>query len=1203
MSVSKFIKNNWGKLVLILVWVVIIVANLKIGHYILGNDNFAPELDPDLSLQRALLSPAWRGYRALGLPSNSEQADLFRILLYKFSTIFAPNWIVSQGYIFLSLLIGPYFAGLLTKKIGQNSLKIKNGEAIFLISSFIYLFNLKMLHNFYFTLIIFVAAYAFFPMLLYFTWQYVRKPRLGILLLFCLSVLLLSTAGLTITMFLVMIPVWLLFLMLFLWIENENTHKAKTFFILTITFFILISFWTLPFPSYVLNNAIDVQQSYINRQLTPDMIQSEIDTNSLANVLIYWSNWIDLKFGEQYTFLARDFYNNGSIKIFSFFPLVLAILGIGTLFIKKKWKLLVLVALFLIGVVITTGVNPPLGQIFTWLQENIPLFKQVFRWQSTKFWLLTLLPVTILGGIGVGALLDFFTSSQKRSKVNNLIHLVIISTFALVFLIWGWPLFRGDLIFPRFYVQVPNQYGELKQFIKEMELDDSRIYLTPEANSLYFRNHDWSKDGQRYDSVHGPGFWGSGFLYYYLPNPLIEKSLIIDSQLSEDAFEIIKQTYYAEDEQLFTESLQRYEVKLIMSDKSNTDSLPGYAYDWELEKKMVEKNPYLVKIWQKDFLTLYKVPESAQSGYKSVYSNHNTRKLQQILISQDSYENTISNSLGRIYPLALEFDSLKYNEGNIELKHIYQSDRGIYSPFLIERKSDYSIELSLENSILFLGPLFPRIYINEKPFLSSQRYKLEDEYFNYLVIDSDVISREELLTRRVFLEKSISKLDKYKLFSYKYEKVPLMSILGTKKVQNQKGIEIKKGKKIGNSIQVPVDFKQYGISIDKYADKTSVQNLFIDLESSEPIQVTFCAWSQNKKRCLNEHVSFIHQGIKSYSIPIDTLIQKGDRIVYNISWQALVSEKAVFKIRNLYIKEYVDYIEKSINLTNLYLVNASSRRVEQGDEIVVKIPLIRGKNNFSFTNNSSDLLPEFDASECYKYDTSGYVKSDVTGISIKNKNCQVSFFPTMDIHPKSDFNLLFYDVYHNDGVPVMWGFRKYHKSDLFGYNYEQRAAYENKKSGMDLFFLPTTSKVYKWDLTVWGPQKNFSENRIQRLDYINLPQVWSELYLEPMQIREQSNENLVMEEVTEGSNFYQVQVDRPQIVTIPHSYHKGWIIINANEISLEIEKKMIDNWQMGFMLPKSGEYYIFYGPTILAYFSIILVILYILLIILKGIFL
>jgi len=105
-KVVSVFKKKYGQILLILLLIVMSCLSIRWGKYILSNDNYSPELNPTLSVERYLLSPAWRSYRVLGTPSDSEQADIFRSAMFAVFEPLLPNWLLGQLFYLISFIVG-----------------------------------------------------------------------------------------------------------------------------------------------------------------------------------------------------------------------------------------------------------------------------------------------------------------------------------------------------------------------------------------------------------------------------------------------------------------------------------------------------------------------------------------------------------------------------------------------------------------------------------------------------------------------------------------------------------------------------------------------------------------------------------------------------------------------------------------------------------------------------------------------------------------------------------------------------------------------------------------------------------------------------------------------------------------------------------------------------------------------------------------
>ena len=228
-SIVHSFKNIWGVSVLCGILLTIIILNIKPGYTVLGNDNFSPELDPGLTLSRSVFAPAWRTYRALGIPSDSEQADIFRTALFWILDPVLPTWVISQGYLYLTFFIASISMAALTTLILKRYIPPKYGQLAFLLGGLFYTCSMLTSWIYFYPLHLFVAAYAFLPLVLWRLGAFIevrnKKNAAWLLLSSCL----LSTAALTATMFIVCSLVIVLFsLIFFITVSSSSKEKNKS---------------------------------------------------------------------------------------------------------------------------------------------------------------------------------------------------------------------------------------------------------------------------------------------------------------------------------------------------------------------------------------------------------------------------------------------------------------------------------------------------------------------------------------------------------------------------------------------------------------------------------------------------------------------------------------------------------------------------------------------------------------------------------------------------------------------------------------------------------------------------------------------------------------------------------------------------------------------------------------------------------------
>jgi hypothetical protein len=168
-------------------------------------------------------------------------------------------------------------------------------------------------------------------------------------------------------------------------------------------------------------------------------------------------------------------YSTALFQVISWMSFIVVLSGFKYLKIRQIWFYF---SLFIIGLLVCLGTNPPLGWLFEWLFVNVsPL--QVFRNPYEKFGLVFLLAYSGLFAVGSVSIFTFL------SKLNVMIARVVIFTILSVAVIFfNWPLWTGELIIWGTQVKVPNRYQLFDSWQKKNNFLEQRILFTPFLSSL-----------------------------------------------------------------------------------------------------------------------------------------------------------------------------------------------------------------------------------------------------------------------------------------------------------------------------------------------------------------------------------------------------------------------------------------------------------------------------------------------------------------------------------------------------------------------------------------------------------------------------------------------------------------------------------------------------------------------------------------------
>ena len=115
----------------------LVIMFFLVSSTIAGWDNFSTNLAPKINFFRTF--SAWREYRGLGTPSDSEMSDIFRQLLSYLFYLGGLNKIFDYVWVYTTYILGGFFIYKLSSLLlGKNKKNTKIG--VFTAAIF-YLFN------------------------------------------------------------------------------------------------------------------------------------------------------------------------------------------------------------------------------------------------------------------------------------------------------------------------------------------------------------------------------------------------------------------------------------------------------------------------------------------------------------------------------------------------------------------------------------------------------------------------------------------------------------------------------------------------------------------------------------------------------------------------------------------------------------------------------------------------------------------------------------------------------------------------------------------------------------------------------------------------------------------------------------------------------------------------------------------------------
>ncbi len=1176
-TAKKFVlmfRKRYGVILLVLLLFIIGLLSLRWGKYLLSNDNYSPELNPKLSIERYLLSPAWRGYRVLGVPSDSEQADIFRSIIFYILKPILADWLLGQLFYILCLVIGSLSTASLVYSILQKGKLRKYSQTGFFISGVIYITTLWTMWLYYQNMAPYISNFGFFPLLLYSAYKYIQNStkKRGFLLL--LSAILFSSVSVISTLFILDFIAFLGFILsvpLFLEVDKRNINRK----IIKALLIFLASqlFWILPFIYYTITNSQNVVDSYTNKTITASTIDLETEMQSWLNsARLYNRNLYEMN-GERPLFsMSAEFQGYDFYKLVGLLPAFFALLAVVFSIFKKKKTLCYFVLVAFVSWFVMKVINPPFGEVFIWMQESIPLFKQVLRWPFSKVGQIYVWSITIVGTFGILFFVSFLSSFIKKRKVKKMFKFSVLLFIVLLPLLYSEYIFKGELFSDRAAVELPKEYYELKEYLEENNTTD-RIFYAPPSNNNYFRQYKW-------------GFWGSQFISYILPNPMMDMSSAVGSGAGEEAMLEISNIFRSYNREKFYSLLQKYDVKYVLLDESLDYN--GYVFEIEPEGIAEILSGYEI-IWSSDFLKLYKVPVKETLLTESFSGN----KLNENVFVRETKQSP-----------AIDISSLPLSnkilvDNNIIGEYKYDGDTYyVQSNLRYNDLINYPTSFISKKNEILATPSYPHI---EGDNVELPLKTFNKSNYDYYIVDNNVFSSNQI-DKGITIQKSFASVNE--MFGVKEDSFSTINLIPS--VLKSQGSDCS-GNEITNntavqSLQVSSGLNLKGSSLlpcvySKIHALNIANNyvLKVDLnwEANENNYPGYCLYSETEKKCLNKEKFFdVSNSYGNDEFLIDTLVKGSDRltlILYVVSTDNSLSAEAIFKKVELKYAPLTDLlnIKKSTDT-----FTKSDFLMVSGNMYTVKIPIIYGSSSYVYQGgNINNVLWNLvkDSS------SNGYIN-----ISADNGMKQVvekqSVTQSVDL----------FKTKRNEKYFVYWNGKNISNIPAnlcFIYSLDDKCWYQNMfdidsaSSQINFFDSASIDGEAKF-IYGSGSNKLRSENILKSLVIMKYPDLWESI--------EYTGENgaqfqEVMLKPTYPNNlsYYKSNLKdltSNTIVSISQSNSSGWLAFGKEDGGYKLisnkNKVVINGWKQGWDISDSrySDIIVLYWPNVLSYIGYLLLI-------------
>jgi len=1138
---KNFFKNNWGYILLGILLLIVSILSFIPGKYLLSNDNYSPELNPLLTLQRALLSPAWRSYRVLGFASDSEQADIFRTAILGFMDIFLPRSTLSQIFSLLSIWVGTFSTAFLTYFLVRDFTKTQFAKISFLIAGVLYFTTLWTAWVFNFNMMPYITQFGFLPLvlltiyLLFKDWSYLK------LLYLFIALLLFTATSVIATLFFVDIVLIVFFICLFGFLFRNRLKKI----ILTICI-VLVSqlFWLLPFVGYTLSASNNLIDSYTNRSITASTIDLEKEMMTLDNSVRFFTRLLgttdDPNTGSYIFPFSTDYNQYDFYKVIGYISLLFSGLGLIFVIVKKNYSLIPLWVVMFGTLFLLKNQNEPFGGIYIWLQDSIPIFKEVFRWVSSKLMQPYLIMLVLTSGLGFVFFVDFLGSflKGKWKYLPAVFFSVLICASSLFYAEY---LFSGDLFTRRALVSLPDEYYQLQEHLKDDS--GSRIYYAPPSNNGYFREYNW-------------GFVGSQFLGYIIPNPLMDMSLSIGSSYGENAMLKLQNLFEAGNGEKFTNALLDYDVKYVLLDRSLVEGRYGYALNWEILDAYTSKWEL---VWKEEFLELYEIQETPSeisiSNTDIDIFDDNTQ-----ISSLDRYINKTIKYTGE--SIFLTLDPREISQDKLPTNIFMRGDRLTTSP---------SIPIVADLS------------------LRSEKYFGDIEEFDYLVVSDYVFPKSEI-TDGVTIDSNWGKVSSlYTVNAKSFKSMDLTTKFSKSSAGDCSGDKfppfssvvpekIASGFLIEGTSALPCVYNR--VSLD--SDKQYVAKIALNWESGDDSLVGICLYSGSAKKCLNQGRFFNSKdGYGKQEILIPELISNSDDLSLAVYAFNATNQKSKVIIRNVSLGLSNSLVEHKV-VSKMFKETPLVNSIILGDDVEIKIPIIHGRNSYIYDYQDTHSLWAFNKSgyseESYKAYFDEGMTQEVYGQYLNQYENVLKTVPGKEY-------LWVWQGENLSNIPASLcltyqGDDKCWIDDVF---------FDDKSSLVSRLFTASPEWT-NLDASYNSPSyATDTVNVLKRFIVMNVPDLWlsinydtsgGEDYVETMA----GNIGNPIYSTYYSINSADVSKDGDTLLTIPQAEDSGWVAV-TNRLEIIKDKVTVNGWKQGWDISdlEFNNIYILYWPNIFGY--------------------
>jgi hypothetical protein len=705
---GKNFNRNLYLLALLLVFLMVVVINFPFNSWYTGWDNLHPEFDFWLNFKRAFQA-VWQENQGTGTyGGHGYAATLPHTLILFLMSFLIPIKYLRSSFTFLTLVIGSVGVFFLIRKALEGKNEDLRNKAAFMGGLF-YMLNFGTVENFYIQLEAFIIHFAALPWLFYTLINFLQHQSKKNFVIFFVVSFFASAQGFIPPLFFVYLILLGIFLLSYVSKERSlsSIKTALTALIITLA---INAYWFLPVVNYTFTRSSTYLNSYNNISSTEDFIYKNQKYGGIKDIIIlrgFIIEALDITESGNTISIFNEWNNHlNNYAIYGLGVVSFGLILIGALMLlnyKDDYvKMAILLGFIVSFSLLATNIFP--FSLATEILKLIPVARQAFRVAFTKFSISLALFYALCFGMGTYVVFNYI-----KRKTN-----LILAFLIAALIMFSYPIFKGNFLYQRTKITIPQVYFDLFDYFGKKD-KDTRIANFPQG-----WNWGWS--------IYRWGYTGSGFLWYGIEQPIMDRAFDVWGKYNEDYYWEVTHAVYSENFPLLENILDKYRISWIVLDKNILpyQNVKGNLYTDKLEQYLKDSKKF----------TLTKVLQSKDKSVKTI--NIYQRK-------GGNYSTKSPVFLYNLKNVGPQDDFINFDYQYIDQNDYYtdiNNDLDVYYPFRNISSYRNKIDLVDKDDHYVLKALIPESWKN---------YTLDNETLNnpnIAVIDNEIsikISKRNLL--------------------------------------------------------------------------------------------------------------------------------------------------------------------------------------------------------------------------------------------------------------------------------------------------------------------------------------------------------------------------------------------------------------------------------------------------------------------------